>query len=157
MDLLKLNLGGGDLAHPGFINIDLRGEIADIVADVRHLPLPDSSVTHIIAFDLLEHFPATETSTLLTEWNRVLVPGGELRLKIPNLLVIAQLIAGGDRRTPALIRNIYGGHRWGPDGAWDTHHTGWTPDLICDTLSQHHFMVMESDMEINMTIVSVKL
>lgn len=158
----RLNLGGGDLRIDGFATVDLRPECADVVCDVTNLHLwEDGSVAEIVALDLLEHFPAARTAAILAEWRRVLRPGGTLRIKVPNLLWLSRALVAYDEArhhtaVDAIIRNIYGGHRWGEDGCLDAHHTGWTPATILATLVDAGFDVIEADAEPNMTITAAR-
>ena len=148
---LRLNLGAGDDRRDGYVHVDLRADVADVVASADRLPYRSGSVAEILALDMLEHFPAARTDAVLREWHRILAPGGRLRIKVPNLAVLAQQIVDG--KTPALvIRNIYGGHRWGPDGSWDAHHTGWTPPLLRRHLTDVGFTVLSIDDDQNMTV-----
>lgn len=156
-ETIRLNLGCGDDLQPGYINVDLREDCgADLIADVRSLPYPDRSVELVRAFDVLEHFSKFETEALLTEWRRVLVPGGLLLLQVPNLHAIAVQIAyWHDQPGPRLddlINNVYGGHRWGPEGAWDTHHTGWTPESLRCVLDEAGFDTLNNNEAMNMRV-----
>lgn len=75
-------------------------------------------------------------------------------MKVPNLYQLSRLIVSYHemRRfdiVGLLIRNVYGGHRWGPEGAWDAHHTGWTPAMLHAALGLAGFEVESDDGEIN--------
>lgn len=157
---IRLNLGCGDERLDGFVNVDLRSDChADVVADVTSLAdYPDGSVEMIRAFDLLEHFPASRTCRILRCWWRLLRDDGELILKVPNLEALAAAFLATDepRLRRVLIRNIYGGHRWGPDGAWDAHHTGWWPTEIEDVLADCGFTPVSNDRQLNMTVEAFK-
>jgi predicted SAM-dependent methyltransferase len=81
-----LNLGCGSTSHPSFINIDatparhihyVRG-----VDDLR--PFADQSVDLVYVSHCLEHFKHADVQRVLTEWHRVLKPGGILRLGVPD-------------------------------------------------------------------------
>lgn len=78
---MKLNLGGGLQKIPGFTNVDRQlGQEA--------FPLPayaDGSVDEIRASHILEHFGHREVPEVLKEWVRVLKPGGEIRIAVPDL------------------------------------------------------------------------
>jgi glycosyltransferase involved in cell wall biosynthesis len=154
---LRLNLGAGDDRKDGYLSVDLRSDVADVLADVTRLPFADESAAEIFASDLLEHFPATKTALILAEWHRVLAPGGKLTLRVPNLLALAKLLVEHPHTRDDVIRNIYGGHRWGPDGAWDTHHTGWTPAMLHEQLDRAGFLVMSDDGEPNHTVTAMRL
>jgi glycosyltransferase involved in cell wall biosynthesis len=154
----RLNLGAGDDRREGYFSVDLRPDVADVLADVTRLPFADGSMSDLVASDLLEHFPADRTAAVLAEWHRVLAPGGKLTVRVPNLLALAQiLVRGGPEPAPEVVRNIYGGHRWGPDGAWDAHHTGWTPEMLHEELRRAGFLVMSDDGEANNTVTAMKL
>lgn len=149
----RLNLGCGDERLDGWLHIDYRADVADVVADASRLPIASGTISEIRAMDLVEHFPADQTQPVLAEWRRVLQRDGTLTFKIPNMLEIARWILEG-RRVGLVIRNIYGGHRWGPGGAWDTHHTGWTPDMIATELATAGFDILSNDLELNMTVTA---
>jgi ubiquinone/menaquinone biosynthesis C-methylase UbiE len=156
--MIRLNLGSGDDRRDGFVSVDLREDVADVVCDVRKLEgYADGEVEEILAKDLLEHFPASETADVLTEWARVLRPGGTLTLKCPNVYQLARAIVaysdlGRDQVVVDLIRNIYGGHRYGPDGIWDQHHTGWVPAQLHTMLNEAGFDVLSDDGALNNTV-----
>lgn len=54
------------------------------VADVRHIPLADASVTAVYSMGTVEHFD--ETDAALREIFRVLAPGGRAIIGVPNRL-----------------------------------------------------------------------
>lgn len=79
---MKLNLGCSDAHLPGFVNVD-RCEPADDIVDLsREWPWPDSSVSEIIAHDIIEHLP--DKILTMNEMWRVLMPGGVARIKVPT-------------------------------------------------------------------------
>ena len=84
---MKLHLGCGPRIIPGFTHVDaLNYEHVDHVSDVSDLDfLPDDAVEMIYACHVLEHFSRKEVPVVLREWNRVLAPGGLLRLSVPDL------------------------------------------------------------------------
>lgn len=155
VDTLRLNVGGGADHRAGYINVDLREDVADVVAPADQLPYDDGTVSEILAMDILEHFPPFRTQDVLAEWRRVLAPGGRLTVRVPNLLALAKAIVN-DTAPVLMIRNIYGGHRWGIDGSLDCHHTGWTPLLLFQELANAGFTVVDSDSQLNMTFDAVK-
>jgi len=86
MDKLKLNLGSGIVYRPEYVNIDrFGGSLADIVCDVGDLPFDSQSVGSIDALQLIEHFDYVHCVYVLSEWFRVLRPGGLLILETPDL------------------------------------------------------------------------
>lgn len=150
---MRLNVACGDDMEPLMVNVDLR-PTGQVVADTAALPFKDGAFDQVQAFDILEH--VTDNGALLDEWNRVLEVGGMLTVKVPNIERLAVTLIERPDQTDLLIRNIYGGHRWGPDGAWDTHHWGWTPATLERDLDRHGFEVESNDHAINMTVEAVK-
>jgi SAM-dependent methyltransferase len=157
--MIRLNLGAGDDRRKGFISVDLRPEVADVVCDVRKLEMyADESVDEILADDVLEHFPVDQTTDLLAEWRRVLRPGGRLTVRVPNLYLLCRGIAGCAEtrnwaRATLLIRNIYGGHKYGPEGSLDAHHTGWLPEMLHQALRDAGFDVVRDDGALNNSVI----
>lgn len=151
---LRLNLGAGDDRREGYLNVDLRVETADLVADVRSLPFAAGAADELLAHDVLEHFWRDAVPALLGEWQRVLRRGGLLRVRVPNLPVLAALLDTDQH--DQVVENIYGGHRWGPEGAYDTHHWGWSRTSLVRELDRAGFDVQLIDNEPNMTALAVK-
>lgn len=85
-ETLKLNLGSRDRFIPGYKNMDIDAHPGvDFVGDVSDLSrFEDCSVSAVFASNILEHFPHTRTNNVLTEWKRVLRPGGALYLSVPD-------------------------------------------------------------------------
>jgi predicted SAM-dependent methyltransferase len=100
---LRLNLGCGDIDHPGFVNIDARPR-----KHVHHVQriddlsaFGDGTVALIYTSHCLEHVPHRQVPQVLREWHRVLRPGGRLRVSVPDfeLLVHAYLDTGHDMQS----------------------------------------------------------
>lgn len=82
---MKLHLGAGPQALPGWVNIDNEPYPGiDRVLDVRD-GLPFEGVERIFAEHFLEHLSFEDALRLLGECRRVLRPDGILRLSTPNL------------------------------------------------------------------------
>lgn len=94
---LKLHLGCGENYKPGWVNIDL-GKKADVPLDLRRaLPFDDASCSMVYGEHFFEHIDYPEpASFLLTEYLRVLQPGGTLSLVVPDIeLVLNAYVNGG--------------------------------------------------------------
>lgn len=76
------NLGSGRALWAGWINIDADG-YGDLQADLRRLPVDSDSADAVAAIHVLEHFYEWEAADLLTEWKRILKPGGKMILELP--------------------------------------------------------------------------
>lgn len=76
---LKLNLGCGGNILPGFENHDSDVDIS------RPLPWKDNSVDFILLEHCLEHVNGPDGFRFMREANRILKPGGALRICVPQL------------------------------------------------------------------------
>jgi SAM-dependent methyltransferase len=83
----RLHWGCGPITPYGWINSDIQpGPGVDVVADIRGgLPLPDASFDYIVSIHTLPEIPYCDLDRALLELNRVLKPGGVLRLGLPDL------------------------------------------------------------------------
>lgn len=88
-----LNLGCGEQFHPAWENIDFQSHSAGVKAhDLRKpLPFPDESCAVVYHSHVLEHFSRALAPVFLKECHRVLIPGGILRVVVPDLETIARL------------------------------------------------------------------
>ncbi|MCK7493447.1 MAG: hypothetical protein MZW92_20235 [Comamonadaceae bacterium] len=100
----KLNLGCGFDHREGYVNIDMNSwHNPDVLADVRKIGfLPSKYYDEIVAQDVLEHLPRTQTLRTLAHWNRPLRMGGKIVLRLPSVLGIADLL--GRRENQSLAR-----------------------------------------------------
>lgn len=102
--IIKLNLGCGrniknKLPKP-WVNVDLDGECADLHCSIKSLPTEwTDKFDEIRASHVLEHFFMDEFDSVLSEWLRVLKPGGLLRIIVPDLdVIIKALVSGTDSK-----------------------------------------------------------
>lgn len=112
----KLHLGCGNKLLRGFVNID-KSVPHDLVSDgfsslkgnVEDLRGFESDTVDLIyASHVLEHIPRARTFRTLLEWNRVLVPGGVLRVAVPCWEATVEVYRKtGDYEN--LLNWIYGG------------------------------------------------
>lgn len=85
-DLIRLNLGCGNILLDGFINVDLYNPSADVEMDIAHLTYPDNYADLIYSCHTLEHFHFHDGINVLKEWYRVLKPGGIISIETPDFL-----------------------------------------------------------------------
>lgn len=90
-----INLGGGANTLDRWLTADMDPR-ADVFVDVtKPLPFPSQSVDVIYLEEVIEHISCDEGSRLLGECQRILKPGGALRLTTPCLdLFVAQFDGG---------------------------------------------------------------
>lgn len=97
VELLKLHVGCGKRFIPGFVHVDqVAFPHVDHVQDIRRLAnFADNSAKLIYACQVIEYFDRDEVIGVLTDWRRVLAPGGNLRLSVPNFAMICRLYQSG--------------------------------------------------------------
>lgn len=120
---MKLHLGCGTKIIPNYINIDARDNPGvDVVAKINKLSqYKDNSVDLIYACHVLEHFGRWEYKDVLSEWTRVLKPGGYIRLAVPDFDKIARMYIDGYKLSE-LMGLLYGGQNY----PGNTHYTTFT-------------------------------
>ncbi len=81
-----LNLGCGPYPIEGFVNLDYHWQPGiDICWDLNQpLPLDDASVRGVFTEHCLEHIPFGACQNALRECRRGLLPGGTLRIVVPD-------------------------------------------------------------------------
>ena len=94
---LQLHLACGDRLLPGWVNIDLVPQ-ADLRLDLRdRLPLPAGCARLIYASHYLEHLDyRREAPVFLQECQRLLAPGGALRIVVPGVEPVLKAYAAAD-------------------------------------------------------------
>ncbi|NPD88875.1 MAG: methyltransferase domain-containing protein [Asgard group archaeon] len=134
--MIKLNLGCGIFYKPGYINIDLvEDKIADQIADVTNLPYEENSVDLIEASHIIEHFDVNQVPFVLSEWYRILKPGGKLEIEIPNLLKsVIKLKLSKYRKQLLTLKFLFG-----VDYRGNIHKIGFTRLFLKKSLSRTGF------------------
>jgi SAM-dependent methyltransferase len=107
----KLHLGCGSKILKGFVNVDIQDIKGVDYSGVDASDLSrfeDDSFDLIYASHVLEHIPRTKTFFTLLEWNRVLKPGGVLRIGVPDFDSTVKVYLR-DNDYENLLNWIYGG------------------------------------------------
>jgi predicted SAM-dependent methyltransferase len=140
---LRLHLGG-QLVKPGWTILNAQAAPGvDVVGLVTDLSMfADGSACEVYASHVYEHLSNVEVPVALREAYRVLAPGGELKVAVPDLEVLSRLLAH-----PALPladrwhvqRMIYGGQI----DPYDFHKTGFTFPLLEAVLGQAGFVEVQ--------------
>jgi len=88
-----LDIGSGKRI-PGFETLNIVGGLdVDYVLDAaKPLPFPDNTFDLIYASHILEHIPWYKTEEVLKEWCRILKPGGQLEIWVPDGLKICETL-----------------------------------------------------------------
>jgi len=99
----KLEIGSGNrpLDNYEHLDIDPKCPHLEYVAPMDNIPVPDRTFDKVKSIHVIEHQSWRDSKKILSEWHRVLVPGGELYIATPNLKFIAEMfldgLAGGDK------------------------------------------------------------
>ena len=110
---LQLHLGCGLIRKDGFINIDKNwSPAADMCGDVSNLFARDSTVERIETYHVLEHIPFPKVGLVLSEWFRVLQPGGVLVIECPDFDSDVKSYLNGEEE---ILFSIFGRHRYRED------------------------------------------
>ncbi len=115
---ITLNVGCGERTYKEYpagyscVNYDARDipKHTDVVGDVRDLSFfNDEYFDYILASDIIEHFPISETSTILKEWRRVLKVGGIIEFRLPDLAAICKAYTNKQHDAKLTSWLLYGG------------------------------------------------
>lgn len=90
---VRLNLGCGERAHPAWVNIDIAPRSPLVIQhDLRKgVPCDDCSAHAVYLSHVLEHIHYDRAPGFLQECHRVLIPGGVIRVVVPDLEIICRL------------------------------------------------------------------
>lgn len=90
---MKLHLGCGKRFLPGFVHIDaVDYPHVDHIATIDNLSfIQTDSVDLIYNCHVLEHFKRRDVERVLSEWHRVLKPGGTLRVSVPDFSKLCEV------------------------------------------------------------------
>ncbi len=118
----RLNIGpGGKWEKPSdnWLAVDIDPDRGDIVVNFQQFeafPLADNSVDAIYASHVFEHISMYRIGRVMAECNRVLMPGGVLRIIVPNPEVsIREYVAGNDSFPLFVKRRERAARLWGED------------------------------------------
>jgi len=141
MSEVKLHLGSAKRRLRGFLNIDKEySDGVDLVTDVRDLSaFTDSSVSEIYSSHTLEYFDRDEVGSVLTEWSRVLIPGGRLFVTVPDLKQLIKIYhQTGDIRY--VLGPLFG--KWKNENNGETlyHRTVWDYPSLKQSLEDSGFI-----------------
>ena len=153
MDSLQLHIGGKEI-HPEWKILDaIEADHVDYICNAGNLKIfEDSSVSRIYASHVLEHFHYglnNEVLNTLQEWKRVLVPGGQLLLSVPDLKTLCWLYLHPNLmpiERHHIMRMIFGGQI----DHYDVHKSGFDIETISLYLEEVGFRKIESISEFNL-------
>jgi predicted SAM-dependent methyltransferase len=134
---LRIDLGCGlNLKTPleSWVHIDAdEGPHIEINTDFGTLPFDDDSVDEIWVGDVIEHIPVWRQAEVLTEWKRVLKPGGKLNGTTPNLDYSVRQYVRGEIDLGWLTQVLYGDRR----GPGHQHYVLFTKETLSQLLEPY--------------------
>lgn len=92
---IKLNLGSHKKKIDGYQNVDIQNlPGVDVVHDLTAMPYPfrPESVTSIIMQEFLEHVEVRHALPILRECYRILKPGGQIHIQVPDIEAMCRMI-----------------------------------------------------------------
>ena len=98
---LRLHIGAGNHILDGWTNIDIHPgrRLLSLKLPEALNKFPDNSARYIYASHFLEHLSyPMEALSFLRECRRILVPGGALRIVVPDIAQLIMAYATGDSR-----------------------------------------------------------
>lgn len=106
--LLKILSGAGLMADHQleFARVVREQEISRADA-TRKIPLPDRSAAAVYSSHMFEHLDRAEAASFLAEVQRVLAPGGVLRLAVPDLWRLARRYVEETRSADEFVASTY--------------------------------------------------
>ena len=110
--LIRLHIGCGEIAAPGFVNIDARRypHVHLVTKDLFRLhAVPDGQASLVYMCHVLEHVPYAQLDQVLREMRRVLAPGGKLRLSVPDFELVLSIYEQSARNPDAIVGPLMGG------------------------------------------------
>lgn len=113
----------------------------EYVCDARKIPLPDHCAELVYSQECLEHFPHKEYFAVLSEWARLVAPGGVLKIEVPDFLLACQQVLEHDtlEMDRAIQQIIFGGQ----DNKYDFHYVGITHRMLAEDFATLGFEGIE--------------
>jgi hypothetical protein len=148
----RIEIGAGEHPHPDYhIHTDILPlPHIECVCPMDRVPYPDATFTALRANDVLEHQSWMLVSMTLREWARLLIPGGEAYVQVPDGRYLIDEWRTGTLTTERLNYWLLGGHcdrtahqghdeRGLPRWIWNAHHTIFTADWLQLLLESNGF------------------
>ena len=89
---LQLHLGCNTVDFgPDWVHIDAAHHPHVSSHNVKELPFADGSASIVYSSHMFEYFDRDEAKEVLAEWFRVLMPGGTVRIAVPDFEAVARL------------------------------------------------------------------
>jgi predicted SAM-dependent methyltransferase len=139
----KINLGCGFDIREGFLNVDLNeSHKPDLICDITNLQdFPSDYFEYALANDILEHIQRPKIQNTLKAWNRILISGGILELRVPNVIGIMSLLVREENQSiemqEKLLQCLFGTQAY----IGDFHYFGFTDVILRSMLESAGFVI----------------
>jgi len=120
---------------PGYdlVRVDIRDDVnPDYRCDVRLLPFDNESFDLVFSSHVLEHLGRSEWEEVLKEWLRILKPGGEVFLVLPNIEWAIKNFKS-DVVSNDVLNVLYGAQ----SNPYDFHYNGLWPKRVAQALKDN--------------------
>lgn len=161
----KLCVGCGEQEVDGYVGCDLR-PLPNVQLACRAWDISEhcSELAEIYSRHMLEHLTLEESQLTLKDWYRALMPGGLVRIEVPNMDFAMKQWGRADWSAEQ-FNNRYSDARWGFAGFygwqrecdpreadynqsyWDVHKSGYTPESMQYFLTEAGFESVEIQLE----------
>lgn len=157
---MRLEIGSGDQPGSGYdLHVDvLPLDGIDVVCRMEQLPFAAGSFSGLRANHVLEHQSWQLVADTVGEWARVLAPGADVDIGVPDARCRAGMWLAGEITTREANYWILGGHsdreahkgadeRGVPRWIWNAHHTLFDPQSLRDVLERCGLVVLALEPE----------
>lgn len=152
-NILKVSLGAGRAALPGFKTVDLDlANSPDFLMDIRDLKFEPASVSVLYSSHVFEHLKPYSANShldrwtflinLLSSWRKCLTSDGRLYICVPDMRKLAKLLTDYSENISTeqiCLDAIFGGAR----NEFDYHYSGFTREILTSLLSKAGFKNIE--------------
>jgi len=117
---VKVSVGSGrTVPEGGWVGLDYRKGNHIYRCDLRKpLPFKDRTVDIVLAEHIVEHFWLDDIPGFISEFYRILKPGGIVRVVCPDAMIVCALLQGEqNERTEMQQRMDARMHKWRPEAA----------------------------------------
>lgn len=153
MTQVRMNLGCGPVAIPGYINVDVvEHPGVDKVFDLRDLDqhVTEDTVHEYYMRHVLEHFYPEEARSILSQMFKTLRPGGVVNVIVPNLEFHAKQLINicvcdtVENQRDHFFKSVFGWRDPKRGGnAWDAHHWGYDEQELRTFLIEAGFVLVQ--------------
>lgn len=136
-DGMYIHLGCGDINHPKMVNVDLRpASHIHYLSNVEKLPMFSSDCADLIYVShCLEHISYMRLDVVLQEWQRVLKPGGILRLSVPDFDTIVEIYKDSANNISEILPPLLGGQNY----KYNFHYSAFNGKYLTSILKKNGF------------------